>query len=324
MSLLGPLNSLLDKGLETPGGMEFEGGGLLRIRASLKSDPRLRGIPGGTYNSANSLELIDLSLKTEAYPGNIEGQIYLENHVEKIRILHRLRSDSGDLTFSSRAYRFALETIFMFNDYLSDGLFDDQIIFETQDALEAIGKLEPEALNIWKSKMELQKKLLADLEINTDARNAYEALSVLAPAFKAYDKVVAAMVGDTSSIAGVAGAVKILQECQPGEEGDPLCDTRLDELILSERTTEDQRKKLRTLKDLIDELPGNTPPSCEALSRDECVKTYLEIYLTADDIKVLDAARKSLEVVKNAPDQYKKYANKVKELEEQIEATKYP
>ncbi|MDQ3231741.1 MAG: hypothetical protein M3Q07_07970 [Pseudobdellovibrionaceae bacterium] len=270
------------------------------------------------------MKLIDLALEKEAYPGSIQGSLYLENHVEKIRILHRLRSDTRDSTFSARAHRLAIETIFAFNDYLHDGLIYDELIFETHDALEAIGRLQPEAMDTWKGKMELQKKLLADLEVNTDARNAYEALSILAPAFNAYDKVVAAMVGDTSSIAGVAGAVKILQECQPGEEGDPLCDTHLDELIGSDRTTEDQRKRLRSLKDLLDELPENAPPNCESLSRDECVKTYLKLYLTADDIKVLEGARKSLEIIKSAPDQYKKYATKVKELEEQIEATKYP
>jgi hypothetical protein len=324
LPLLSQLNSLLSKGLETQGGMSFEGGGLIRIRASLKSDPRLKGIPGGTYNPENALELIDFALKTDAYPGSMEGGLYLDNYVEKIRILQVLRSETGASTYATRAYKLAIDTIFLFNDYLSDELFGNELIVETQDALESIGRLEPEAMKTWKSKMELQKELLEDLVTATEARDAYEALSLLAPAFKAYDKVVTAMIGDTSMMAGVAGAVKILQECQPGQEGDPLCDTRLDELISSERTTEDQRKKLRTLKDLLDGLPENTPPSCEGLSRDECVKTYLKLYLTPDDIKILESARKSLEVVKNAPDLYKKYATRVKELEEQIEATRHP
>ena len=93
------LNDTLAAGMAVQGGDVYEGGGLGRVQAAVKSNPKAKPIPGGLYNPELALELINTSIESPAYPGNFEGALFCENFRRKVDVLAELqRNDEGKST----------------------------------------------------------------------------------------------------------------------------------------------------------------------------------------------------------------------------------
>ncbi|NRA63894.1 MAG: hypothetical protein HRU19_05390 [Pseudobacteriovorax sp.] len=84
------LNEALENGLSLQGGELYEGGGLNRVKAAVKSNPKAKPIPGGLYNPEVALELIEAAIEGEAYPGGVEGALFCDNFRRKVNVLAEL------------------------------------------------------------------------------------------------------------------------------------------------------------------------------------------------------------------------------------------
>lgn len=84
------LNDALADGLAAEGGELYEGGGLKRVKAAVKSNPKAKPIPGGLYDPEEALKLIDEAIAGEAYPGNFAGEAYCDNYRRKVNVLAEL------------------------------------------------------------------------------------------------------------------------------------------------------------------------------------------------------------------------------------------
>ncbi len=112
---LAKLNESFDKGLAAPGGDIYEGGGVKRVKAAVKSNPEAKGIPGGLYNPEEALKLIDSAIESEAYPDNAPGNLFCENYRRKVSVLIELKRNAD-------AKALAEQTIIDFTSYLADDL----------------------------------------------------------------------------------------------------------------------------------------------------------------------------------------------------------
>ena len=88
------LNDALKEGLAIEGGELYEGGGLKRVKAAVKSNPKAKPIPGGLYNPEEALELIEDAIAGDAYPGNYDGETYCDNFRRKVNVLAELDRDA--------------------------------------------------------------------------------------------------------------------------------------------------------------------------------------------------------------------------------------
>lgn len=84
------LNRAISDGLATSGGDTYEGGGLNRVQAAVRSNPRARPLPGGLYNPQEALRLIDSAINSPAYPGSVDGFLFCENYRRKTAVLQEL------------------------------------------------------------------------------------------------------------------------------------------------------------------------------------------------------------------------------------------
>ena len=121
---LAKLNESFDKGLAVAGGDIYEGGGVKRVKAAVKSNPEAKGIPGGLYNPEEGLKLIDSAIEAEAYPDNAPGNLFCENYRRKISVLFELKR-------STEAKELAEQTIVDFESYLLEDLIPAFIKPET-------------------------------------------------------------------------------------------------------------------------------------------------------------------------------------------------
>ena len=97
------LNDTLKAGYATQGGDIYEGGGLKRVHAALKSNPKAKPLPGGFYNPEAGLQLINESLASEAYPGNHKGEMFCENSRRKVDVLIELKQIEVARNFGATA-----------------------------------------------------------------------------------------------------------------------------------------------------------------------------------------------------------------------------
>ncbi len=122
------LNEAFEKGLATPGGDIFEGGGIKRVKAAVKGNPEAKGLPGGLYNPEEALRIVDEAIASEAYPGNSEGLLFCENFRRKVNILNTLQKNT-------EAKALVASTISDFTSYLEQGLIPEFIRAETQHCI---------------------------------------------------------------------------------------------------------------------------------------------------------------------------------------------
>lgn len=135
---LGKLNESFDKGLAAPGGEIYEGGGVKRVKAAVKSNPEAKGIPGGLYNPEEALKLIDSAIDSEAYPDSAPGILFCENYRRKVSVLIELKRNADAKTLAE-------QTIADFTAYLADELVPEFVkpetvlcIKETQSILDTL------------------------------------------------------------------------------------------------------------------------------------------------------------------------------------------
>ncbi|MDQ3234790.1 MAG: hypothetical protein M3Q07_23535 [Pseudobdellovibrionaceae bacterium] len=83
LQYLRSLNETLADIQSIPGGQAYEGGGLFRVKSRLKSALYYQGIPGGTYNPAEALRLIETAISQDGYPGQLDAKLFCENHLIK-------------------------------------------------------------------------------------------------------------------------------------------------------------------------------------------------------------------------------------------------
>jgi hypothetical protein len=121
---LAKLNEAFDKGLATPGGENYEGGGVKRVKAAVKANPEAKGIPGGLYNPEEALKLIDSAIESEAYPDNAPGNLFCENYRRKVSVLIELKRNADAKTLAE-------QTVADFTAYLADELVPDFVKAET-------------------------------------------------------------------------------------------------------------------------------------------------------------------------------------------------
>lgn len=132
---LGKLNEAFSKGLAVSGGDNYEGGGLLRVKAAVKGNPEAKGLPGGLYNPSEALKLIDDAIESEAYSGQAEGFLFCENYRRKVEILNTLGR-------KQEAKELAANTITDFTTYLNEGLIPEFIRAETAGCIKEVKKLD--------------------------------------------------------------------------------------------------------------------------------------------------------------------------------------
>jgi len=121
---LAKLNESFDKGLAAPGGDIYEGGGVKRVKAAVKSNPEAKGIPGGLYNPEEALKLIDAAIDSEAYPDNAPGNLFCENYRRKVSVLTELKRNA-------EAKALGEQTVADFTAYLADELVPTFVQAET-------------------------------------------------------------------------------------------------------------------------------------------------------------------------------------------------
>ncbi|MFW7377989.1 MAG: hypothetical protein ACOH5I_04200 [Oligoflexus sp.] len=125
---------LLEKGLQSEGGTTYEGGGLNRVKAAVKSNAKAKPLPGGLYNPQEALTLIDEAIDSPAYPGSYDGFLFCENYRRKTLVLTELERTSDSL-------KLAQTSIEDFELYLEIEEIPAELIPETKhciDVLQAI------------------------------------------------------------------------------------------------------------------------------------------------------------------------------------------
>ncbi|HYX38226.1 MAG TPA: hypothetical protein VE954_34425 [Oligoflexus sp.] len=130
LQILQPLLNEADSD-SVPGVDDYEGGGVYRLKAMMKSRDYYRGVPGGTYNPDEALKLINLALKSDRYPGNYPGDLYCDNFNVKAEI-ERLRTNDH-----KGAALFHAQTAYIFDSYLIDEIIPDFLLAETKDCVES-------------------------------------------------------------------------------------------------------------------------------------------------------------------------------------------
>jgi hypothetical protein len=140
LALIPLLENTLRDGLANPSNVNYEGGGLLRVRAAVKGNPEAKGLPGGLYNPDEALKLIDQAIDTAAAPGNAEGILFCENFRRKIITLKELKK-------TSEAKSLAEQTLVDFPSYLQEGLIPEFIRAETNDCLKNVTDLNASLTN---------------------------------------------------------------------------------------------------------------------------------------------------------------------------------
>lgn len=128
------LLNALSKGLESQGGDTYEGGGLKRVKAAVKSNAKAKPIPGGLYNPEEALSLIDESIASQAYPGNYDGSLFCENYRRKINVL-------AELGRPAEAVEVASTTLEDFGFYLELGEIPESLVPETKHCLSVVESL---------------------------------------------------------------------------------------------------------------------------------------------------------------------------------------
>lgn len=131
------LLSTLSKGLSSQGGDSYEGGGLKRVKAAVKSNSKAKPIPGGLYNPEEALSLIEESIASKAYPGNFDGFLFCENYRRKINVLN-------ELDRREEAVEVATSTLDDFGFYLELGEIPESLIPETKHCLSVVENLKNE------------------------------------------------------------------------------------------------------------------------------------------------------------------------------------
>lgn len=128
------LLSALSRGLEVTGGDTYEGGGLKRVKAAVKSNSKAKPIPGGLYNPEEALTLIDESINSKAYPGNYDGLMFCENYRRKINVLTELNRTQDALAVAE-------STLEDFAFYLELGEVPSSLVPETKHCLTVVEEL---------------------------------------------------------------------------------------------------------------------------------------------------------------------------------------
>lgn len=96
---IGKLNSVLAAGYAVENGDLFEGAGLKRVQAAVRSNPKAKPIPGGLYNPRVALELVNSAIDSSAYPGSVAGNMFCENFRRKIDVLIELADNENDANY---------------------------------------------------------------------------------------------------------------------------------------------------------------------------------------------------------------------------------
>jgi len=132
------LNEAFEKGLALQDGDNFEGGGIKRVKAAVKGNPEAKGLPGGLFNPAEALKIIDEAIEAPATtsPGvsTPEGFLYCENYRRKIMTLNVLER-------GSEAKALAAETVTNFNEYLAADILPEILRAETVYCIDQVQKL---------------------------------------------------------------------------------------------------------------------------------------------------------------------------------------
>ena len=119
-------------GFQAPGVDTFEGGGLSRVKAAVKGNAEAKGLPGGLFNPAEALTLIDTSIASQGEP---LGELFCENFYRKAMTLVLLPGRTPE------AKALATKTASDFTDYLAAGdLIPESIRAETQHCVEEVTK----------------------------------------------------------------------------------------------------------------------------------------------------------------------------------------
>lgn len=125
------LTRTIENGLDVEGGLTFEGGGLNRVKAAVKSNEKAKPLPGGFYDPELALELINGSIDSPAYPGSYEGFLFCENFRRKIDVLKVLDRDA-------EANELATQTLEEFDFLLELEEIPASLIPETKHCLNVI------------------------------------------------------------------------------------------------------------------------------------------------------------------------------------------
>lgn len=128
LELVPKLLESIQKGLQSPGGTDYEAGGLYRVAAAVKYNPAAQEIPGGLFNPQEALVLIDQAIAAE------DGDRYCENFSHKVRNLMVLGKPTEALTL-------ATQSLNDFNAYLDAGAIPEVYRAETLDCLTLLAQL---------------------------------------------------------------------------------------------------------------------------------------------------------------------------------------
>ncbi|HET9238100.1 MAG TPA: hypothetical protein VFO10_12650 [Oligoflexus sp.] len=118
----------IQTGLQVPGGTEYEAGGLFRVAAAVKYNPAAQEVPGGLFNPAEALGLIDQAIATK------DGPLYCENFSHKVRNLLVLGRPTEALTL-------ATESLNDFDAKMKAGSIPEIFRAETLDCLTLLTQL---------------------------------------------------------------------------------------------------------------------------------------------------------------------------------------
>lgn len=131
------LLNTLEKGLGVEGGLTYEGGGLNRVKAAVKSNAKAKPLPGGFYNPEEALNLINAAIDSEAYPGNYEGFLFCENYRRKVLVLQELGR-------SGEAKELAQSTIEDFELFLELEEIPESLVPETNHCINVVQQIAAE------------------------------------------------------------------------------------------------------------------------------------------------------------------------------------
>jgi len=125
---------LLETGLQAEGGLTYEGGGLNRVKAAVKSNAKAKPLPGGLYNPQESLDLINAAIGSPAYPGSYDGFLFCENYRRKALVL-------DELQLTSDALALALSSIEDFELFLELEEIPESLVPETKHCINVLQQI---------------------------------------------------------------------------------------------------------------------------------------------------------------------------------------
>jgi hypothetical protein len=131
------ITELFNRAFDIPetGTLLYEGGGLYRLKSILKKLEFYRGVAGGVYNPNEALNLINLALKSEPYPGSYDGILSCENYKIKIELERSLSRNQ------KKAALFSAQVAHDYTSYLLDELLPESIRAETIDCVNSVKKM---------------------------------------------------------------------------------------------------------------------------------------------------------------------------------------